>query len=426
MNFHILEECRRCLQCRKPSCTEGCPVGTEIPKMIRLLLDGNINESGEMLFRNNPLSAICALVCQHEKVCEGHCILAKKQSPIQIGNIEHYISDYYLNVLDPQREEAHNHRIAIIGSGPAGLSLAFFLVLKGYGVTIFEANEDIGGVLRYGIPSFRLPKDILDRMRARLREMGVKIRPNVLIGSIVTVDELFRDGFDAVFIGTGVWNPNKLNIKGECLGNVTYAIDFLRSPDAFDLGSSVIVIGAGNSAMDTARTALRQGARSVRILYHRGPEDIPARDQEVQYARIDGVKFEFYRKALEITEKGIDCEILRRPEGAEKDPDGEPGGHVFIDADTIIVCISQGPRSNIVSNTTGIDINDRGLVVVDDCGRTTREGVFASGDVVTGPRTVVEAVAFSKRVEQAIDCYIRERCTAGCPPGPRRRKNPSK
>ena len=415
MNFHILEECRRCLQCPKPSCREGCPVKTEIPEMIRLLLEGRINESGEMLFTNNPLSSICSLVCQHEQLCEGHCILAKKQNPVRIGNIENYISDYYLNVLDPKREEAHSHSVAIIGSGPAGLSLAFFLALKGYGVTIFEANEDIGGVMRYGIPSFRLPKSILDRMKSRLREMGVRIRPNVMIGSVVTVDELFRDGFDAVFIGTGVWNPNKLGIKGECLGNVTYAIDFLRSPEAFDLGSSVVVVGAGNSAMDVARTAIRQGARTVRILYHRGPDDIPARDLEVQYAKIDGVRFEYYRKAVEITARGIECEILPRPESAGKDPDGGTGEHVFIEADTIVISISQGPRPNIVSNTTGIDINQRGLVVVDNCGRTTRKGVFASGDVVTGPRSVVDAVAFSKRVEQAIDCYIRERCTSECP-----------
>jgi glutamate synthase (NADPH/NADH) small chain len=278
-----------------------------------------------------------------KKSGEGHCILAKKQSPIQIGNIEHYISDYYLNVLDPQREEAHNHRVAIIGSGPAGLSLAFFLVLKGYGVTIFEANEDIGGVLRYGIPSFRLPKDILDRMRERLREMGVKIRPNVLIGSIGRwtncsgTDSTPSSSERASGIRTS--STSRGNVSGTSrMRSISCALGRFRPRVVRHRDR------AGNSAMDTARTALRQGARSVRILYHRGPEDIPARDQEVQYARIDGVKFEFYRKALEITEKGIDCEILGRPEGAEKDPDGEPGEHVFLDADTIIVCISQGPR----------------------------------------------------------------------------------
>jgi glutamate synthase (NADPH/NADH) small chain len=408
MRRHVIEEARRCLQCKKPMCKEGCPVNTSIPEVIKLLLDSNIKKAGEILFENNPLSVICSLVCPHENQCEGHCVLGKKGNSVKISSIENYISDYYLSSVDLIKEKNLNRRIAIIGSGPAGLTISFILALKGYNITIFEAHDKIGGVLRYGIPEFRLPKDILEKLKKKLIELGVKIRPNTLIGPVITLDDLFRDGYDAVFIGTGVWNPNKLNIKGESLGHVHYAIDYLKNPDVYSLGNKVVVIGAGNVAMDVARTALRKGAKEVYIMYRRGMEDIPATKYDLDYAIIDGVKFELYKAPIEITDIGVKyvkTEKIKDENGEERIVTIDNSENIFY-ADSVIIAISQGPRANIVSNTTGLDTNRKGLLVTDNCGRTTREGVFASGDVVTGAKTVVEAVKHSKRVAMAIDDYV--------------------
>lgn len=261
MGKHILEEGKKCLQCKKPACKAGCPINTAIPEMIKLLLEGNIQTAGEMLFKNNPLSVICSLVCPHEKQCEGHCILNKKSTPVQISSIENYISDYNLDIMNLKPVKRLNRNIAIIGSGPAGITIAFMLALKGYNITIFEAHDKIGGVLRYGIPEFRLPKRILERLKDQLLKLGVKIRPNTVIGPVLTIEELFRDGYDALFIGTGVWKPKKMNIKGESLGHVHYAIDYLKNPEVYELGEKVCIVGAGNVAMDVARTALRKGVK---------------------------------------------------------------------------------------------------------------------------------------------------------------------
>jgi len=230
MGNHIIEEAKRCLQCKNPKCKQGCPVNTSIPEVIQLLLNSDIKKAGEMLFNNNPLSVICSLVCPHENQCEGNCVLGMKGSPVQISSIENYISSYYLNSSSLEKNERLNKRVAIIGSGPAGITIAFMLSLKGYDVTIFEAHDKIGGVLRYGIPEFRLPKIILDKLKDKLIELGVKIRPNTLIGPVININTLERDGYEAIFIGTGVWNPNTLNIKGESLGHVHYAIDYLKNP----------------------------------------------------------------------------------------------------------------------------------------------------------------------------------------------------
>lgn len=410
MESHSIDEARRCLQCKKPQCREGCPVNTPIPEVINMFLNGQIKDAGEKLFENNPLSVICSLVCPHEKQCEGHCILGKKSNPIQISAIENYISDYYLSGMDLKPAPSNHRNVAIIGSGPAGITIAFMLALKGYKITIFEAHDKIGGILRYGIPDFRLPKDILDKLKVKLVDMGVKIRPNILIGKMITVDELFRDGYDALFIGTGVWNPNKLNIKGESLGHVHFAIDYLKNPDVYDLGDSVCVIGAGNVAMDVARTALRKGAKDVYIMYRKGTEDMPARNHEKEYAKIDGVKFETYKNPVEITHDGVKYVETKKVmiEDKEEIVEVENSEKIF-HVDSVIIAISQGPRSNIVSNTEGIDISSNGLVITDECGRTTREGIFASGDVVTGAKTVVQAVQFSKRVVEAIDQYISQK-----------------
>lgn len=410
MGKFVIGEAKRCLQCKKPMCKEGCPVSTPINEVIKLFLEGNIIDAGEKLFKNNPLSVVCSLVCPHEKQCEGHCVMGKKNNAIQISSIENYISDYYLNFITLEPVEKINKKVAIIGSGPAGITIAILLASKGYNITIFEAHEKIGGVLRYGIPNFRLPKIILENLKEKLINMGIKIRPNTLIGAAITVDDLFRDEYKSIFIGTGVWKSGVLGIKGETLGHVHYAIDYLKNPDAYELGNKVCIIGAGNVAVDAARTALRNGSREVYIMYRRGPEDIQAERVEVEYARIDGVKFECYKLPVEIVDEGIKyvrTEIIRDEHGKGKVIQIEGSENIF-EADSVIIAAGQVPRANIVSSTKGIEVDEQGLVVTDHLGRTTREGVFASGDVVTGAKTVVEAVRLSKLVAQAIDEYVTE------------------
>jgi glutamate synthase (NADPH/NADH) small chain len=408
MGRHIIEEANRCLQCKKPQCKEGCPVNTPVNEVIKLFLAGEIDQAGEKLFKNNPLSVICSLVCPHESQCEGHCILGKKGNPVQVSSIENYISDYYLDKFKPDNKLDKNKKIAIIGSGPAGITISIMLATKGYDITIFEGYDKIGGVLRYGIPEFRLPKSILVRLKEKLLAMGIKIRPNTLIGPSITIDNLFRDGYKAVFIGTGVWKPKSMGIKGESLGHVHFAIDYLKNPEVYHLGKKVCVVGAGNVAMDVARTALRHGAEEVSIMYRKGLNEITARDYEVQYAKADGVRFELYKQPIEIVDDGIkyvQTKEISTDNGDKKFVEIANSEAIF-EVDSVIIAISQGPRANIVANTKGIEINDWGLIITDDFGRTTREGVFASGDVVTGAKTVVEAVRVSKKVAEAIDQYV--------------------
>lgn len=404
----IVEEAKRCLQCKRPLCKEGCPVSTPVNEVIKLLLDGKIIDAGEKLFNNNPLSVVCSLVCPHEKQCQGHCVLGKNGNPVQFGAIENYISDYYLNFISPEVKVDKNKKIAIIGSGPAGITIAIILASKGYDITIFEAHDKIGGVLRYGIPNFRLSKDILEKLKEKLVSMGVKIRPNTMIGQDITIDNLFRDGYKAVFIGTGVWKSKTLGIQGETLGHVHYAIDYLKNPEVYNLGNRVCVIGAGNVAMDVARTALRHRSKEVYIMARRGPEDIQAEKMEVEYAKIDGVKFEHYKAPVEITDEGvkyIKTEVINE-EGQRQRVVMVEGTETLFPADSIIIATGQGPRTNIVSTTNGINVTRHGLVATDEEGHTTREGVFASGDVVTGAKTVVEAVRLSKIVAQAMDEFV--------------------
>lgn len=408
MSNHVLEEARKCLGCKKPRCKAACPVSTEIPEVISLFLSGEIEEAGEKLFNNNPLSVICSLVCPHEKQCEGNCVLNAKKNPVHFGDVENYISNFYIHKAFSKSKIDKDKRVAIIGSGPAGITISILLAQKGYNVTIFEAHDKIGGVLRYGIPEFRLSRDILDNIKEKLVEMGVKIRPNTMIGPYITIDDLFRDGYKAIFIGTGVWNPRTLNVKGETLGHVHYGIDYLKNPDVYDLGDRVTVVGAGNAAMDVARTAIRKGAKEVYVMYRKGEIDAPAEKLEVEYAKLDGVKFLYYKNPLEILEDGIRYEETKEvfDEEGNRIVTIDKGKEGVFNTDSVIIAVSQGPRSNIVSTTKGINTLSSGLVHVDECGRTSREGVFASGDVVTGAKTVVEAVRLSKKVAEAIDEYI--------------------
>ena len=408
MNKHIIDDARRCLQCKDPLCAQGCPVGTPIREAIHLLLEGGVAQAGALLFGNNPLSLVCSHICSQENQCEGHCVLGKKGMPVHISAIEQYISDYYLNVYEPEVSAKTRGNVAVIGSGPAGITVAFLLSQRDYSVTIYEGNEQIGGILRYGIPEFRLPKSILDRLKDKLIQAGVKIRPNTAIGAYLSVDDLFRDGFHAVFVGTGVWRPLKMGVKGESLGHVHFAIEYLRNPEAYHLGERVLVIGAGNVAMDVARTALRHRSREVTVVCRKGESGVTAHEIEVEYAKIDGVKFEYYKSVVEFTQEGAvlaENRVFTGEDGRER-VQPIPGTEQLFPADAIIIAVGQGPRSVIVSSTGGIEVSEYGTLVVDENGRTTREGVFASGDVVTGANTVVEAVRVSKRVADAIDGYV--------------------
>lgn len=408
----IISEAKRCLQCKKPFCKVGCPVNTPFNEVVKLFLEGNITKAGEMLFNNNPLSVVCSLVCPHSNQCEGSCVMGRKGNSIKVSAVEHYISDYYLNFVSTEVKKNTDKKVAIVGSGPAGITIAIILAAKGYDITIFEGHDKIGGVMRYGIPEFRLPKVILDKLKDKLISMGVKIRPNTLIGSTITVDDLFRDGYKAVFIGTGVWKAKGLGIKGETFGHVHYAIDYLKSPEVYNLGKRVCVIGAGNVAMDVARTALRNGSKEVYIMYRKGANSMQAEEIEVEYAKLDGVRFNFYQSPLEIVDEGvkyIKTKVLGIDEEGKERVEAIEESEAIFEADSVILAIGQKPRTNIVSSSNGIDVNYGGLVVTDECGRTTKEGVFASGDVVTGAKTVVEAVRVSKIVANAIEEYISEK-----------------
>lgn len=402
MELHIVSEANRCLNCKKPMCMQGCPIHTPIPKVIQLFKQGNLNEAGQMLFENNPLSAVCSLVCNHEQQCAGHCVLGKKSTPVHFSSIENYVSETYLDRMVPEKPEFNGKKLAVIGAGPAGITVAIKLAAKGYGVTIFEWQDKIGGILQYGIPEFRLPKSLLERYRKQLEAMGIQIRLNTTIGAVLMIDDLFRDGYKSVFIGTGAEKPLRLGIPGETLGNVHFSLNYLANPDAYHLGEAVAVIGMGNAAMDVARTALRHGARKV-TLYARGSR-ISASSSEVDYARLDGADFQFGMQIVEITEKGpvFQKNIL--------DENGQvvgSEGTEQIEADSVIISISQVPRRKLVRTTAGLEAGDRGCLVVDENGMTTRPGVFAAGDVVTGAKTVVHAVEAAQKTAEAMDAFMR-------------------
>lgn len=403
MALHVMDEANRCLGCKNPQCQKGCPINTPIPEVIRLLKANKLDEAGWMLFENNPLTTVCSLICNHENQCEGHCVLGRKGTPVHFSVIENYISSTYASKMVKGPAPSNGIKVAIVGSGPAGITIAILMARLGYQVTIFESKDKIGGILRYGIPEFRLPKSVLDDIQYRHLELkGIKIRPNTRIGDAIGVDDLFRDGYKAIFIGTGVWKANTLGIKGETFGNVHYAINYLNNPDVYKLGDRVIVIGAGNAAMDVARTAMRHGTRQVTCFSLR--KAVAASQYEFSYATLEGMEFEYNKKPIEIVDEGVIFRDLA--EGEDGSLEEIPGTDKLYPADSVIISISQGPANAIVTTTTGLDANARGLLIADECGRTSRPGIFASGDVVKGARTVVEAVAYSKKVAEAMHEYI--------------------
>ena len=403
MALHVMDEANRCLGCKVPQCQKGCPISTPIPEVIKLLKANKLDEAGKMLFENNPLTTVCSLVCNHENQCEGHCVLRRKGAPVHFSTIESYISTTYANKMTQGPAPSNGMRAAIIGSGPAGLTFAVILARYGYDVTIFEGKDKVGGVLRYGIPEFRLPKSVLDDFKYRHLDLkGIKFRPNTHIGGAIGIDDLFRDGYKAIFVGTGVWKPNALHIKGETLGNVHFGINYLNNPDSYQLGKRVIVIGAGNAAMDVARTAIRKGVQELTCFSI--TKQVAASKHEFSYAQLEGVQFEYNMAPVEIKDDGVIFkDVIENEDGTFTDV---PDSTHFFPADSVIISISQGPQNRIVNTTQGLAADKRGLLVADETGHTTRPGIFASGDVVNGARTVVEAVAHSKIVAESMHQYM--------------------
>ena len=402
MAIHIVNEANRCLNCKKPMCQQGCPVHTPIPQVIQLFKENRLMEAGEILFNNNPTSAVCSIVCNHEKQCAGNCIRGRKDTPVHFSSIENYISEMYLDRMKVVKPAPKDKKVAVIGCGPAGMTVAITLAMQGYPVTIFEWKGKIGGLLQYGIPEFRLHKGLLDIYQERMEEMGITIRTNTTIGSVLMINELFRDGYASIFIGTGAELPRTLGIEGESLGNVLFGLNYLANPKGHKLGERVAVIGMGNAAMDVARTALRNGTRYVKM-YARS-KHVTASSHEIQYAELDGAEFVYGMQIQKITEKGP---VFKRSIFDENDNViGCEDELILEEADSTIISISQVPRAKLARTTEGLELTDRGLLKVDENYMTTRPGVFGAGDVITGAKTVVHAVDGAKKAAAAMVQYM--------------------
>lgn len=409
----LLDEANRCLKCKVPRCKKACPISTDIPTIMNLFLEGKEQDAAEILFANNPLSAICSIVCPHENNCYGNCVLGIKQTPVAFYKIEQEISNNYINSYEGRKPQSNGMRVAVIGAGPAGISMSIFLAQKGFKVTLMESQEKIGGVLRYGIPEFRLSKDRVDAYRDVLIKLGVMIKTNCYIGSNLQIDDMFMDGYDAIFLAVGTAQPNRLGLLGETLGHVHFAIDFLKGSKEYNLGKTVAVIGAGNVAMDAARTALRQeGVERVYVINNRREEDVTATKEEFSMAVREGVEFKHCMSVIRISDGGVlvvEVDVSKDENGAVTYEENMLARH-NLEADSVILAIGQGPAS-MLSDKSRIATTLRGLFAVDENGMTNIPGVFAAGDVVSGPKTVVEAVAHTKRVaEQLMNyCYNKKK-----------------
>lgn len=381
---------------------EYCPVHTPIPQIIQKFKENKVMEAGEQLFENNPMSVVCATVCNHEAQCAGHCVLGKKDTPVQFYDIERFVSDAYLSRMRPACAPKNGKRVAVIGSGPAGLTVAIILAENGYSVTIFERKNDIGGMLRYGIPEFRLSNTVIDRYKQLLEKLEIQVRLNTTIGGALKIDDLFRDGYDSVFVGTGAWRPRTLNIRGECLANVHFGISYLENPRHHELGETVAVIGMGNVAMDVARTAFRYGAQRV-MLFSRGIH-ASASSHEMSYAKLDGAEFIYGKQIVRIDPEGpVFKTSIINDEGKIV---GYEDGEELVPADSVIIAVSQRPKDKLILSTEHLAGTAKGLLVVDEDNMTTHPGVFAAGDVVTGPLTVVHAVEDAKKTAAAMMKYM--------------------
>lgn len=423
-------EASRCLHCKNPRCVGACPVSVSIPEFISHVAEGDFAKAAEVIARDSSLPAVCGRVCPQETQCEGSCILGIKGEPVAIGKLERFVADWSRENggVKVEKAPANGHKVAVIGSGPAGLACASDLAKLGYDVTVFEALHAPGGVLEYGIPEFRLPKEtVVAAEISNVKALGVKIETNVVAGRTVTVDSLLdKEGFSAVFVGSGAGLPKFMGIPGENFNGVFSANEYLTRNNlmkayrddyltpVFD-GRKVVVVGGGNVAMDAARTALRLGADTT-IVYRRAEKELPARAEEVHHAKEEGVKFSMLTNPVEVLGdekgwvRGIRCirmELGEPDESGRRSPVAVPGSEFEIEADTVIMSLGTSPNPLIAKTTSGLETNRRGCIVADEEGATSRPGVFAGGDAVTGAATVILAMGAGRKAAAAIDRYIR-------------------
>lgn len=427
-----LLESRRCLGCKKPACMTACPVSVKIPFFIEQIKKGDFAEAARIISIDSSLPAICGRVCPQESQCEGSCVMGVKGEPVAIGKLERFVADWCRenNVKFTERRPLNGKKVAVIGSGPGGLACASDLAKLGYEVTIFEVLHKPGGVLTYGIPEFRLPKDtVVAAEIENVKTLGVKIETNVVVGRTITIDDMFdKEGFDAVFIGSGAGLPKFMDIPGENLNGVVSANEFLTRSNLMKaykedsrtpiyVGNKVCVVGGGNVAMDAARTALRLGAE-VTVVYRRTEKELPARAEEVHHAKEEGIEFRMLTNPVEIEgdEKGwvtgIKCEQMELGEpdaSGRRSPVAVPDSHFVIETDVVIMALGTSPNPLIAQTTPGLERNRRGGIVADESGVTSREGVFAGGDAVTGAATVIMAMGAGRKAAAAIDEYLKNK-----------------
>lgn len=430
-----VDEAERCLHCPKPLCVSGCPVNVEIPAFIQAVKEGNMQEAIKILKRKNSLPAVCGRVCPQENQCESKCVLGIKGQSVAIGRLERFVADYArehgLDNVDNEKATPNGKKVAIVGSGPSGLTAAGDLAKMGYDVTIFEALHAPGGVLMYGIPEFRLPKEIVQHEIDALKKLGVKIMVDAVIGRLFTIQELFEEeGFDAIYVGTGAGLPHFMNIEGENLNGVYSANEFLTRVNLMRayqfpkvatpvyIGKKVAVVGAGNVAMDAARTAKRLGAEQVYIVYRRSEEEMPARKEEIGHAREEGIELRLLNNPVRIlgNEKGwvngmecIKMELGEPDASGRRSPVAIKGSEYVLDVDMVVMAIGQGPNPLLKQTTHDLETNKRGNIVADENGATSIPGVFAGGDIVTGAATVISAMGAGKKAAQAIDEYLKNK-----------------
>ncbi len=422
-----MEEATRCLNCKNKPCVGGCPVNVPIPEFIEKVAEGDFEAAYEVITRENALPAICGRVCPQENQCEGKCVRGIKGEPVGIGRMERFVADYHMANAKPAKVEIEKNgkKVAVVGSGPSGITCAGELIKKGYDVTVFEALHKAGGVLSYGIPEFRLPKALVAQEIKTVEDLGVKIEPNVIVGRSITIDELMEEGYEAVFVGSGAGLPRFLNIPGENLLGVYSANEFLtrvnlmkgykfpEAPTPIKIGKRVAVVGAGNVAMDAARTAKRLGAEEVYIVYRRSEEEAPARLEELHHAKEEGIIFRFLNnpaqvlgdengwvKGLEVVKQELgepDASGRRRPVPVE-------GSNYIIDVETVVIAIGQSPNPLIRQTTPGLDCQRwGGIIVNEETMESSKENVYAGGDTVTGAATVILAMGAGKKAAKAID-----------------------
>ena len=433
-----LDEAARCLNCKNHPCVSGCPVQVKIPEFIKKITEKDYEGAYQVIHETSSLPAVCGRVCPQETQCESKCIRGIKGEPVGIGRLERFVADWHnANVQEaPAKPTPNGHKVAVIGSGPSGLTCAGDLAKKGYKVTVYEALHTAGGVLVYGIPEFRLPKAIVQKEVDNLTAMGVDMETNTVIGKTLTIDELFEQGFEAVFVGSGAGLPNFMNIPGEAYKGVYSANEFLTRSNLMKAykadpvtpimkGGNVAVVGGGNVAMDAARTALRLGADKVYIVYRRSLEELPARREEVEHAMEEGIEFKLLNNPVEILGynnpddkrdpkngfvTGMKCirmELGEPDEKGRRRPVPVPGSEFVLDVNTVIIAIGTSPNPLIKSTTKGLEVNKKGGIVVEEgTGLTSREGVYAGGDAVTGAATVISAMGAGKAAAKAIDEYL--------------------